>query len=118
MAEGLICSKLALAKSGDNGAWVLGTLYIHHDDIRFVPCKRRSVEVATHLTWPNISAIGCSKAGFLNALRVAHSGGVESYLCVGAKDFARALKAVRSQSRASPSLPFPFASLALGAQAA
>jgi len=110
MAGELICSKLALAKSGRNGSWVLGTLYVHHNDIRFEPSQQRPADVTTHLVWPAVSRVECSRAGPLEAVQVAHSGGVESYLCVGAKHFAHTLAAVRSQSRASP--PRPFAKVA------
>jgi hypothetical protein len=101
MAGGLLCRKTALAKSGDRGPWVLGTLYVHDDDIRFEPHTRRPVDVSTHLTWPAVLEVGCSKTGLFRGVQITHRGGVEVYRCFGAKRFAEALESVRARSRVS-----------------
>ena len=105
MAGGLVCRKTAFARSGGRGPWVLGTLYVHHDDIRFDPRTRRPVEVATHLIWTAVSALGSSGDGLFGSVRVAHDDGVETYLCLGAGRFARTIEALRLRSHAKSPPP-------------
>lgn len=91
----LISRKRVLAKSQWCRGWVLGTLYVHLDDLRFEPeFSLRTTVVATHLPWTRVSAVRLR--GPFDAIEVVHRGGVEIYRCFGAGRFAEMLEAGRS----------------------
>ena len=101
----LIGRKWVLAKSGWCRGWVLGTLYVHEDDIRFEPhFSLRTTIVATHLSWPRISALRLRCGGPFATIELVHAGGVEMYRCYDAGRFAALLEAARSRLAAPATL--------------
>jgi hypothetical protein len=92
-----ISRKRVLAKSQWCSGWVLGTLYVHPEDLRFEPeFSLRTTIVATHLPWARVSAVRLGGALPFGTVEVVHRGGVEIYRCFGAGRLAELMEAGRA----------------------
>jgi hypothetical protein len=95
MAARLICRRAVLARASARKAWVFGTLYVHEDDLRF-DRGANAEPTATHLRWAEVSSV-CWRPGFpFGRVEIVRDGGVETYLCFGAKRLAGRLEALRA----------------------